>query len=84
MKILGLSCYYHDAAACLLEDGHVLAAAQEERFTRKRHDQSFPKHAIEYCLKEANITIDQVDAVGFYAPPACLSARCQEKCNKKW
>ncbi len=69
MYILGISCYYHDAAACLLKDGHVVAAAQEERFTRVRHDQEFPTQAVKYCLREAGITIDQVDYVGFYDKP---------------
>jgi len=67
--ILGISCYYHDAAACLLKDGEIIAAAQEERFTRIRHDQDFPKKAIEYCLQEGGITIDDVDYVGFYDKP---------------
>jgi carbamoyltransferase len=65
MYILGISCYYHDAAACLLKDGEIIAAAQEERFTRIRHDQDFPAQAIKYCLKQAGITIEQVDYVGF-------------------
>jgi carbamoyltransferase len=69
MYILGISCFYHDAAACLLKDGEIIAAAQEERFTRIRHDQDFPTQAIKYCLKEAGITIDQVDYVGFYDKP---------------
>ncbi|MCI0450843.1 MAG: hypothetical protein L0Z51_00465 [Candidatus Latescibacteria bacterium] len=69
MYILGISCYYHDAAACLLKDGEIVAAAQEERFTRIRHDQDFPTQAIKYCLKEAGITIEQVNYVGFYDKP---------------
>ena len=69
MKILGISCYYHDAAACLIADGEVIAAAQEERFTRKKHDHNFPAHAIDYCLKEAGITPDQLDHVTFYDKP---------------
>ena len=55
MRILGISCFYHDAAACLLDDGQIVAAAQEERFTRKKHDHEFPKNAVEYCLKHAEI-----------------------------
>jgi carbamoyltransferase len=66
MKILGISAFYHDAAACLIVDGRIVAAAQEERFTRKKHDSDFPKHAIDYCLKTANITSDQLDYVAFY------------------
>ncbi len=69
MHILGISCFYHDAAAVILRDGVIIAAAQEERFTRKKHDASFPSHAIEYCLKEAAITIEQVDIVAFYDKP---------------
>jgi carbamoyltransferase len=52
--ILGVSAYYHDAAACLVRDGEIVAAAQEERFTRKKHDASFPRNAVEYCLREAS------------------------------
>ncbi len=69
MYILGVSCFYHDAAACLLKDGKVVAAAEEERFTRKKHDIRFPIHAIEYCLKEAGITAKQLDHVAFYEKP---------------
>ncbi len=53
MRILGLSEYYHDSAACLVEDGRIAAAAQEERFTRKKHDHRFPAHAVEFCLRHA-------------------------------
>ena len=56
MYILGISAFYHDSAACILEDGNILAAAQEERFTRKKHDAGFPRHAIQYCLREAGIS----------------------------
>ena len=56
MKVLGLSCFYHDAAAALLLDGRVVAAAQEERFTRKKHDPDFPAHAVKYVLKEAGLS----------------------------
>jgi carbamoyltransferase len=69
MRILGLSAFYHDSAAALVEDGRILAAAQEERFTRKKHDARFPKHAIEYCLAEAGIRLDEVDHVAFYDKP---------------
>ena len=55
-RILGLSAYYHDSAACLVEDGRIVAAAQEERFTRKKHDPDFPSNAVAYCLREAGIT----------------------------
>lgn len=69
MIILGLSCYYHDSAAALIKDGEILAAAQEERFTRKKHDQSYPKNAIEFCLKTAGVSIKQLDLVVFYDKP---------------
>ncbi len=67
--ILGVSAFYHDAAAALVVDGEVVAAAQEERFTRKKHDESFPTHAIDYCLNAAGITADRLDYVGFYDKP---------------
>jgi len=69
MRTLGLSAYYHDSAAALVSDGHVVAAAQEERFTRRKHDASYPKNAIEYCLREANTELSQLDAVVFYEKP---------------
>ena len=69
MNILGISAYYHDSAACLLKDGEIIAAAQEERFTRKKHDASFPHHAILYCLKEAGIKATEIDNVVFYEKP---------------
>jgi carbamoyltransferase len=67
--ILGISAFYHDSAACLVRDGRILAAAQEERFTRKKHDAAFPKQAVAYCLAEAGIPIDKVDLVAFYEKP---------------
>jgi len=67
--ILGISCYYHDAAACLIHNGKIVAAAEEERFTRKKHDISFPINAIKFCLKKANITGDKLDHVAFYEKP---------------
>lgn len=69
MRILGISAYYHDSAAALVRDGEIVAAAQEERFTRKKHDSRFPKSAIEYCLKEEGITLGDVDAIVFYDKP---------------
>jgi carbamoyltransferase len=69
MKVLGISCYYHDSAACLIDDGTVVAAAQEERFTRIKHDQSFPHNAIRYCLAEAGGSGGRLDAVAFYDKP---------------
>ena len=69
MYILSISCYYHDASATLVKDGVVVAAAEEERFTRKKHDVSFPINAINYCLEDQNITIKDIDYVGFYEKP---------------
>ncbi len=69
MNILGISAYYHDAAACLVVDGKIIAAAQEERFTRKKHDENFPVNAIQYCLTEAQLTAQQIDYVVFYDKP---------------
>ena len=69
MRILGLSAFYHDSAAALVGDGLILAAAQEERFTRKKHDSGFPSHAIDYCLSEAGISLDDIDYVVFYDKP---------------
>jgi carbamoyltransferase len=67
--ILGISAYYHDSAACIVKDGEILAAAQEERFTRKKHDHSFPGHAIQFCLDYAGIESSQLDIVAFYDKP---------------
>jgi carbamoyltransferase len=69
MNILGISAYYHDAAACLVIDGKIIAAVQEERFTRIKHDSSFPNHAISYCLKEAGISAKDLDHIVFYDKP---------------
>src|SRR5262249_51974564 len=76
--ILGISAYYHDAAACLVRDGEIVAAAQEERFTRRKHDASFPRHAVEYCLREAGISAAQLDYVGFYDKPLLKFERLLE------
>ena len=69
MNILGISAFYHDSAACLVRDGEIVAAAQEERFTRKKYDAAFPKKAVEYCLQEADIRTEDLDYVGFYDKP---------------
>src|SRR5690349_11281901 len=69
MRILGISAFYHDSAAALIEDGRIVAAAQEERFTRKKHDPRFPRHAIAYCLAEGGVDIDDLDYVVFYDKP---------------
>ena len=69
MYILGISAFYHDSAACILNNGEIIAAAQEERFTRIKHDQNFPSNAIKYCLEEANIQSSQLKLVAFYDKP---------------
>lgn len=69
VSILGISAFYHDSAACLVVDGEIVAAAQEERFTRVKHDHRFPLHASRYCLAEAGISAEQLDFVGFYDKP---------------
>jgi carbamoyltransferase len=76
--ILGLSAYYHDSAACLLRDGVIVAAAQEERFTRVKGDPDFPAHAVEYCLRSAGITVADLDYVGFYDKPLLKFERILE------
>ena len=69
MRILGLSAFYHDSAAALVVDGQIVAAAQEERFTRKKHDARFPHHALAYCLEEGGLTLGDIDHVAFYEKP---------------
>ncbi|MEM7515449.1 MAG: carbamoyltransferase N-terminal domain-containing protein, partial [Planctomycetota bacterium] len=69
MNVLGLSVYYHDSSAALIKDGVLVAAAAEERFSRKKHDSGFPSLAIDFCLQTGGITIDDVDHVVFYEKP---------------
>ena len=69
MFILGISSFYHDSAACLIQDGDIIAAAQEERFTRIKHDARFPTNAIKYCLNEAKINPKQIKNIIFYEKP---------------
>jgi carbamoyltransferase len=76
--ILGLSAFYHDSAACLVRDGEIVAAAQEERFTRRKHDHRFPHEAVAYCLKEAGLGLDDVDCVAFYDKPLVKFERLME------
>lgn len=78
MYILGISAYYHDSAAALLKDGVIVAAAQEERFTRKKHDESFPAHALQYCLKQAGIGLSDLEAIVFYDKPLLKFERLLE------
>lgn len=78
MRILGISCFYHDSAACILDDGVIVAAAQEERFTRIRHDAGFPTQAVRYCLEEAGGLDQPIDAVAFYDKPLLTFHRLLE------
>src|SRR5579863_9316684 len=78
MTILGISAFYHDSAAAIIRDGKIIAAAQEERFTRKKHDESFPTQAISFCLKYAGCRIDDLDAVAFYDKPLLKFERLLE------
>jgi carbamoyltransferase len=78
MDILGVSAYYHDSAACLVRDGRIVAAAQEERFTRKKHDASFPAEAVRYCLREGGLALSDVRYVVFYDKPLLKFERLLE------
>ena len=78
MRILGISAYYHDSAAAIVHDGEVVAAAQEERFTRKKHDARFPRNAVDYCLREAGKSLDQLEFVVFYDKPLLKFERLLE------
>src|SRR5215813_882478 len=78
MRLLGISAFYHDSAAALIEDGRIVAAAQEERFTRKKHDAGFPAHAIRYCLDTGKVDLDQVDHVVFFEKPFIKFERLME------
>src|SRR5262249_19791458 len=69
MRVLGISAFYHDSAAALVDDGRIIAAAQEERFSRRKHDPSFPQNAIAYCLEEGKVRLDELDYVAFYDKP---------------
>src|SRR5947199_5076949 len=76
--VLGISAFYHDSAACLLRDGEIIAAAQEERFTRKKGDESFPKHAVAYCLDAGGVSVGDLAYVGFYDKPLLKFERILE------
>src|SRR5262245_58426313 len=82
--ILGISCYYHDSASALLKDGVLVAAAHEERFTRIKHDENFPKNAIEYCLREAGISKDDLEYVVFYDKPLTKFERILQTAIDVW
>jgi carbamoyltransferase len=78
MNILGISAFYHDSAAALIQDGEIVSAAQEERFTRKKHDPGFPAEAIKYCLKTGGLSLNQLDAIVFYDKPLLKFERLLE------
>ena len=78
MIVLGISAFYHDSAAALIKDGQIIAAAQQERFSRIKHDHDFPSDAITYCLEEAGIILDDIDYVGFYDKPLLTFNRLLE------
>jgi len=78
MNILGISAFYHDSAACLVRDGNITSAAQEERFTRKKHDSAFPINAINYCLQDSNLTVENLDYVAYYDKPFVTFERILE------
>jgi carbamoyltransferase len=78
MRVLGISAFYHDSAAAIVEDGRIVAAVQEERFTRKKHDPSFPINSIAYCLEEAGAKLDELDHVVFYDKPFLKFERLME------
>ena len=78
MNILGISAFYHDSAACLVQDGRIVAAAQEERFTRIKHDSAFPKNAVDFCLKDNKLTIEDIDYVAYYDKPFLTFERILE------
>ena len=84
MRVLGISAFYHDSAAAVVEDGRIAAAAQEERFTRKKHDSDFPRHAIDYCLREAGIGLEACDFVAFYDKPFLKFERLLETYQTHW
>src|SRR3954471_22985740 len=69
VKVLGISAFYHDSAAAIIENGEIIAAAQEERFTRKKHDPNFPSNAVKFCLEYSGNTIRDLDAIAFYDKP---------------
>lgn len=78
MKILGISAFYHDSAAAIIDNGEIIAAAQEERFTRKKHDPNFPANAVKFCLDYAGINLNQLDAIAFYDKPLLKFERLLE------
>src|SRR4029434_7004073 len=78
MRVLGISAFYHDSAAAIVEDGEIIAAAQEERFTRRKHDPNFPTHAVGYCLREAGCSLEALACIAFYDKPLLKFERLLE------
>src|SRR5260370_38221224 len=78
MRILGISAFYHDSAAALIRDGEIFAAAQEERFSRQKHDARFPAHAVQYCLAQEGVSLDQIDDAVLYDHPLVKFERLLE------
>ena len=83
-SILGISAFYHDSAAALIVDGKIIAAAQEERFSRKKHDSSYPFHSVEYVLKEARLKLSEIDYIVFYEKPFLKFERLLETYVSMW
>ena len=83
MYVLGISCYYHDASAALIKDGKIIAAAEEERFTRKKHDTSFPVNAAKFCLEFAGITIDDIDYINTHGTSTPVGDGAEVKAIKR-
>src|SRR5262245_57337883 len=84
MIVLGISCFYHDAAAAILRDGVLVAAAEEERFNRIKHDSEFPARAVDHCLHAAGVTIEQVDYICFYEKPLVKFDRILQTILARW
>ena len=84
MNVLGISCFYHDAAACLVRDGRIVAASMEERFTRKKHDIEFPINAILYCLQQGGVDADALDGIAFYEDPGLKFERVLYRHVQAW
>src|SRR5690349_20360560 len=78
MKVLGISAFYHDSAAAIIENGEIIAAAQEERFTRKKHDPNFSANAVKFCLNYSNTSLSELDAIAFYDKPLLKFERLLE------
>jgi len=78
VTVLGISAFYHDSAAAIIRDGKIIAAAQEERFSRAKNDADFPRYSVAYCLSEAGLTLEKIDYIGFYDKPILTFDRLLE------